>query len=110
MADQVLLLRVELLRALGRAREFQSRSRALELELAGLRERFLVALLEAAESRVEARAERRLRQLHGVRVEACSQGLEAMCRALLVAIQRSRRSVLGAEAPSPIPPQAQGSA
>lgn len=126
--DPVLWLRLELLRALGRARTFQRRCRAREFNLrevqacarlesrllrgviAELRERLLAARLEVAQARAEAQQERRLRRLQAVRLQLGGQMLESKCRALLLAIRRICGAESDVQAPYDPPPHARGSA
>jgi hypothetical protein len=126
--DQVFLLEGELVRVLERASVAEERSRDLEGELRqvkaraahesqGLRDRnaaqalrFLVTLRELARTRAEAREERGLHRLHVVLLQTRCQALGARCRALMLAMGRTRGSESGAEGPTPLPPHAQGTA
>ena len=126
--DQVFLLEGELVRVLERASAAEERSRDLERELRqvearaaheshGLRDRnaaqalrLLVTLRELARTRDEAREERGLHRLHVVLLQTRCQARGAMCRALMLAMGRTRGSESGAQGPTELPPHAQGTA
>jgi hypothetical protein len=126
--DQVFRFEGELVRALERASAAEERSGDLERELrlvkarathesqvlrdrnAAQAQRFLVTLRELARARSEARAERSVRRLEVVLLQTRCQALGAMCRALVLALGRTRGSTSGAQGPTELPPHAHGSA
>jgi hypothetical protein len=128
LPDPISLLEGELVRARERARAAEERSHDLERELgcakaqaadetralrersAVLAERLLATLRALVETRAEARAERRLLRLEVALLEMHGLALEAMCRELLLAIKRARRSAPDLQARAQVPPHAQGSA
>ena len=125
--DHVLLLEGELAGVLERASAAEERSRDLERELwhvkaqaareshvlrdrnAGQAYRFLVTLRELAQTRDDAHAERSVHRLEVALLQARCQALGVMCRALLLALGRTRFQ-LDAHGPTPFPPHARGSA
>jgi hypothetical protein len=126
--DPVFLLEGELVRVLERASAAEELSRDLERELRQVKaraahesrvlrernavqaERSLVTLRELVDTRAEAREERGLHRLHVVLLQTRCQALGAMCRALTLAMGRTRGSELDAQGPTELPPHAQGTA